>query len=99
MLAMKNVQLIVQDNLGPGAARNQGIQIATGEYICFLDADDLWYPWTLSNFHTVITKENYPCFVSGTHKNFSSVLPFEKNAVLKYVAIQIITAQRPMWSG
>jgi glycosyltransferase involved in cell wall biosynthesis len=41
------IRYIEQKNAGAGAARNRGIQAATGDYIAFLDADDLWRPETL----------------------------------------------------
>lgn len=38
------IQWVQQPNLGAAAARNAGIEKATGELIAFLDADDYWYP-------------------------------------------------------
>jgi glycosyltransferase involved in cell wall biosynthesis len=37
-----DVRYFTQDNSGPSVARNKGIRDASGEFITFLDADDLW---------------------------------------------------------
>ena len=40
----KNIRYIKHANTGQGLARNTGILLATGEYITFLDSDDVYAP-------------------------------------------------------
>jgi glycosyltransferase involved in cell wall biosynthesis len=37
-----------QQNRGTSESRNLGMRHATGEFLCFLDADDMWHPEFLS---------------------------------------------------
>jgi glycosyltransferase involved in cell wall biosynthesis len=38
------INYLRQENAGPPAARNRGIRAANGEFLSFLDSDDLWPP-------------------------------------------------------
>lgn len=42
------IRYVYQNNQGPAAARNRGIELASGQIIAFLDQDDLWLPEKLS---------------------------------------------------
>lgn len=55
-----------QDNRGPGAARNKGVEAAGGRYIAFLDSDDLWFPWTLEVFRKAFASSAEVSLVAGS---------------------------------
>ena len=62
------ITLIKQENCGVSAARNRGIQEVKNEYICFLDADDLWEESFIEEIANLI--KNFPEAIvySTSHK-------------------------------
>lgn len=44
----KGITCISQQNQGPAAARNTGLQSSSGEFVAFIDSDDIWRKGRLS---------------------------------------------------
>ena len=53
-----NIFVIHQKNQGVSAARNRGLEIATGDYISFIDPDDMVAPDAYSTMITIMEKED-----------------------------------------
>ncbi len=69
------VRYLYQANAGVSAARNAGIQAATGNWIAFLDADDEWLPDKIKRQTDLLTRHPDLMWTTG---NFIKCLCEEK---------------------
>ena len=63
------VQVVTQANAGAGAARNRGLDLASGDYLSFLDSDDFFEPEMLKKAYekAVETKAQITVFRSDQY--------------------------------
>lgn len=60
-----NINVVHQENQGLGSARNMGIEIANGKYLCFFDVDDIIGPNWLQNIYDEIKEINPDLLIYG----------------------------------
>lgn len=59
-----------QKNAGVAFARNQGVSLSSGHYICYLDSDDIWHPEKLAIYKEAIDSNPGAAFLfSDFHKH------------------------------
>lgn len=59
------IRVIHQFNQGVSAARNAGLELATGQYIFFIDGDDTIVPETLESLYDAASDGDYDIAASG----------------------------------
>lgn len=64
------IRILRQDNRGPAAARNHGMRVAKGEYIAFLDSDDLFEPDKLMYQLTMLLDHPDVWFAHTSYRSF-----------------------------
>lgn len=87
-----NIFLISQENRGVSAARNRGLDMATGSWIIFMDADDYLLPGALSFFLDVIDS-NPEC-----HWILASSLKEDKGKILPHITLKSQVIRNPILS-
>jgi glycosyltransferase involved in cell wall biosynthesis len=64
------IKIAFQQNKGPEIAYRTGVSIASGEYIAFLDSDDLFFPHALETYDKVIRSLQSPPLIIGAIQRF-----------------------------
>jgi glycosyltransferase involved in cell wall biosynthesis len=64
------IKNIHQENLGSEAAFRTGASLANGEYLAFLDSDDLFLPNALETYDKIIRALDSPPLIMGCMKRF-----------------------------
>ena len=73
------------ENKGVCYSRNQGIEQSTGEYICFVDPDDYWYPDKLKEqIATIQSANGNICFTDINIVSDNNVVHLRKHSFKKY---------------
>ena len=94
----KMIKVITQKNKGLSGARNTGIENANGEYICFLDSDDVLHPQYLEVLlenadKKTISKCSFTDFSYDRDLNFNKIENIQgcfQNAIAFYSSVEDI---------
>ena len=77
------IQYYYQQNQGAQVARNYGLLKATGEYVCFLDSDDVWLPSFLEDMLIEFKNEDTSCvYCRLGYKKNGKIIPAENRQPL-----------------
>jgi hypothetical protein len=74
----KRIKVIESERCGPGAARNEGLKHAAGDWILFLDADDLIEPNHLSDLLNAASRVPRASIAAGAWWQFQDGCPEAK---------------------
>lgn len=94
----KRIKVVHQKNSGPGHARNNGINIATGDYICFLDSDDYYEPNYFEIINNINKNNNFDLIYIGRIQeqedgkitNVNDVTKFQKYDKDELIKLQLM---------
>jgi glycosyltransferase involved in cell wall biosynthesis len=90
------IRLVEQENRGPGAARNRGLRLARGHWVCFLDADDEWGPGFLATaFDRLALAPDSDVVVLGHYRMIGGNLVCHEKTLREYHATENVRFVAP----
>lgn len=105
-----NCRICKQENSGVSVARNNGVALSHGDYLCFLDADDWWKPTFLEEMSNLIEDfpdggiygTNYTIVNETKHKTRVAQIGVEDGfdrGYINYCQVYAKTMYMPLWTG
>ena len=92
-----NVKLLqLEKNLGAGGARNAAWEIAKGDYVAFLDADDAWHPLKLQLQYEFM-KDNPSISCSGHEYEYVESKDLKWKLIEKNIKFQLLQFPRMLF--
>jgi glycosyltransferase involved in cell wall biosynthesis len=74
------LRTISQSNAGPAVARNMGIGASHGEFVAFLDSDDVWHPTKIEQQVSAVSRFGDGCGSCFTDAAFAGASSIAKTA-------------------
>ncbi|WP_426595914.1 glycosyltransferase family 2 protein [Pectobacterium brasiliense] len=91
----KRIKFFVNEvNMGAGFSRNRSIDAAEGDYIAFLDSDDLWLPEKLEKQINFMSNNNYALTYTAYRK-----IDEKGNVIGKFIPPIVTTYNKLLYSN
>lgn len=97
------IRVVCQKKQGVSSARNHGVAVSSGEYVAFLDADDLWHQEKLQKQLDVFAEDNQIGLVHCQLREFNTetgdTIHLHLEGEKGWVADEILLFEKPVIIG